>query len=84
MGKIQAHSAHYNEALDAYTKSLQAATDGSLKAELTYSIAEVDFLSGKYTDALKGFQQMLDQYPGSEFTQNALANMLLAYFNLGQ
>ena len=32
----------------------------------------------------KDFRQVLDQYPSLGFTQDALANMLLAYFNLGQ
>ena len=84
IGKIDAQNGHYSEAMDAYAKSMQLAKDDSLKGELTYRIAEVQFLSGQYADAIKGFGQVLDQYSGLGFTQDALANMLLAYFNLGQ
>lgn len=52
-GRINAQNGHYSEAMDAYTKSMQAAVDDSLKGELTYRIAEVEFLSGKYADAIK-------------------------------
>lgn len=84
IGKVQAKNAHYSEAMDAYSKSMKLVDDTALKAELTYRIAETQFLSGQYTDSIKGFQQVIAQYPGLGFTQDALANMLLAYFNLGQ
>jgi len=84
IGKIQAQNGHYSEASEAYTKAMQLATDGSLKGELTYRMAETQFLSGNYADAVKGFQNVLLQYPDQGFNQDALANMLLAYFNLGQ
>ena len=84
MGKIYTQTGKYNEALDVYTKSLQLAQEDPLKIELTYKIAEVQFLSGKYADAIKGFGQIIGQYSGSEFVKDALANMFTAYFNLGQ
>jgi len=84
IGKIQTKGGHYSEALDAYAKALPPAGDNSLKAELAYKSAETQFLSGKYADAIKGFGQVIDQYPSLGFTKDALANILLAYFNLGQ
>jgi len=84
IGKIQVQNAHYSEAMDAYTKSMQLADDHALKGELTYRIAEAQFLSGQYVDSIKGFGEVIAQYPGLGFDQEALANMLLAYFNLGQ
>jgi len=84
IGKIDAQNGHYSDAMDAYTKSMQLAEDTSVKGELTYKIAELEFLSGKYADSIKGFEQVLDQYSSLGFDQDALANMLLAYFNLGQ
>lgn len=84
MGNIHAQMRQYDQALDDYTKSMQAAKEDPLKGEITYKIAETQFLSGKYADAIKGFGQVIDQSPASDFIQDALANMLLAYFNLGQ
>ena len=83
-GKIDAQNGRYSEAVDAYAKSMRVTQDSSLKGELTYRTAEAEFLLGKYADAIKGFRQVLDQYPSLGFTQDALANLLLAYFNLGQ
>ena len=83
-GKIHTQNGHYSEAMDAYTKSMQLAGDAPLKGELTYRIAEAQFLSGKYEDAIKGFGLVLEKYPSLGFGQESLANMLLAYFNLGQ
>ena len=83
-GKIDAQNGRYSEAVDAYAKSMRATQDDSLKGELIYRTAEAQFSLGKYADAIKGFRQVLDQYPSLGFTQDALANLLLAYFNLGQ
>jgi tetratricopeptide (TPR) repeat protein len=84
MGKIHAQMGQYSQALDDYAKSMQSAQDDPLKGEITYRTAEIQFLSGKYDDAIKGFEQVIDQYPHSDFIQDALANMLLAFYNLGQ
>ncbi len=59
---------------------MQAAGDDPLKGELTYRIAEVQFLSGQYTDAIKGFEGLIDQYPQSEFTQDALGQYAFSLF----
>jgi len=83
-GIIQVKNGHYSEALDAYAKSMPLAVDDFLKGELTYRIAQAQFLSGNYPDAIKGFGQVLGQYSSLGFAQDALANMLSAYFNLGQ
>ncbi len=69
-GKIDAQNGHYSEAVDAYAKSMQSAADESLQGELTYRTAEAQFLSGKYADAIKGFEEVLKRYPGLEFTQD--------------
>jgi len=84
IGKIQAQGGHYSDAMEAYTKSLQLAGDDPIKGELTYRIAEIKFLSGQYEEAIKGFGQVLGTGSSTGFAQDALANMLLAYFNLGQ
>ncbi len=84
IGRIQSQQGHYSEAMEAYTKAMQLAEDDPLKGELTYRTAEAAFLSGKYTDAIKGFEQTIEKYPGLGFNEDALANSLLAYFNLGQ
>ncbi|MBF0570297.1 MAG: tetratricopeptide repeat protein [Candidatus Omnitrophica bacterium] len=84
IGQIQAQNGHYSEAMDAYAKSMSLAGDDSLKGELNYRAAELQFLSGKYADAVKGFGQVISQYPNLEYTNEALANLLLSYFNLGQ
>ena len=84
MGKIYASDRQYPQAMDAYSRSMQSAKEDSLKGELTYRVAEVQFLSGQYADAVKGFEQVIEKYPDLGFTQDALANVLLAYFNLGQ
>ena len=83
-GKIDAQNGRYSEAVDAYAKSMRATQDSSLKGELTYRTAEAQFSLGKYADAIKGFRQALDQYPSLGFAQDAMANLLLAYFNSGQ
>ena len=72
IGKIDAQNGHYSESMDAYAKSMRLAGDDFLKGELTYRTAEVEFLSGKYADAIKGFRQVLDRYPGLGFTQDTL------------
>jgi len=84
IGKIQVQNRHYKEAMDAYSKAMQLTEDNSLKGELTYNLAEAQFLSGLYPDAIKGFGQVLEEYSGSGLTPSALANLLLAYYNLGQ
>ncbi len=84
LGKIEAQNGQYSNSMDDYAQSMKATEDDSLKAELTYRTAEDEFLSGKYGDAIKQFEQVLDQNSTFGFTQDALANMLLAYFNLGQ
>jgi len=84
IGKIQSVNSHYPQALDAYSKSLSLATENDLKGELTYRIAEVQFLSGKYDEAIKGFDQVINQYPTLGYTQDAISNKLLGFFNLGQ
>lgn len=84
IGKINVEQTHYKEALDAYGKAMPAAQDAGLKGEIIYRRAEAQFLSGQYADAIKGFGQVLDQYSTLGFSQEAMANMLLAYFNLGQ
>ena len=84
MGKIDVSNEQYAPAMDAYTRAMPLAGDDTLKGELTYRIAEVSFLSGQYPDAIKGFEQVLEKYSSLGFDQDALANMLLAYFNLGQ
>jgi len=84
LGKIYTQNGQYPQALDAYSKAIESAQEEPLKGELTYRSAEVAFLSGQYTEAIKGFGQVIDQYSSLGFTQDALANMLLAYFNLGQ
>jgi len=84
MGKVEVQTGNFGDALDKYSKALQSAQDDALKGELTYRIAEVQFLSEKYADAIKGFEGVIALYPDSEFIQDALANMLLAYYNLGQ
>jgi len=84
IGKIEAADGHYSDALDAFAKSMAQATDASLKGELAYRTAEVQFLSAHYDEAIKGFADVIEQYPGLGFIQDALANMLLAYFNLGE
>jgi len=84
IGKIQSSNGKYSDALDAYVKSMQLAGDDALKGELTYRIAETQFLSGQYADAIKGFGQVMDKFPSLGFIQDALANSLLAYFNLGK
>ena len=84
IGKIQAQNGHYPEAIDAYGKSRQLAGDDDLKEELSYRLAELQFKSGNFEDAVKGFGQVIDQYRTMRFAQDALVNMLLAYFNLGQ
>ncbi len=47
IGKIHAQNGHYSEAMDAYAKSMQLVEDVSLKGELTYRIADAQFLSGQ-------------------------------------
>ena len=84
IGKIQTQNGQYKDAMDAYTKSMSLAGDDLLKAELTYRMAEDQFLLNQYTDAIKGFEDTIAKYPNSDFAQDALVNMLLAYFNLGQ
>ncbi len=84
MGQIHAQMGRYPEALDAYAKAMQATQDDALKVELTYRIAEVQFSSGKYDDAVKGFGLIIGQDPGSEFAKDALANLLMAYYNQAQ
>jgi len=84
IGKIDAQNSHFSDALDAYAKAMASTQEDSLKGELFYRIAETQFLSGKYPDAIKGFQQLITQYPASDFARDALANELLAYFNLAQ
>jgi len=71
-GKIYTQNGHYSEAIDAYTKSMQTAPqEGPFKGELIYRIAEAQFLSGQYADAVKGFGQVFDQYSSLGFTQDA-------------
>jgi tetratricopeptide (TPR) repeat protein len=82
MAKIHTQTGKYPEALDAYSKALQSAQEDPIKDELTYRMAETQYLSGKYDDAIKSFAGLVDR--SSAFAQDALANMLLAYFNLGQ
>jgi len=84
IGILEVENGHYPEAIDAYTKALQAAQDDTLKEEMTYRIAEVKFLSGQYQDAIDGFNQVLKQFPSGSLSQDALSNLLLAYFNLGE
>ena len=84
IGKIDAQNGKYDDAMQAYTQSLKAADDDTLKGELSYRMAEVSFLSGKYADAIKGFEQVVDQYPTLGFTLDALSSMLLSCFNLEQ
>jgi tetratricopeptide (TPR) repeat protein len=83
IGQIHAQNGHYSEGMQAYAKAMQLTKEDSLRGELTYRIAEAQFLSGQYADAIKGFGQVLDQYSGLGFTQEAMANLLLAYFNSG-
>jgi len=82
IGNILTKSAKYPDALDAYTKAQQSTQDKALKDELTYKTAQTQFLSGQYNEAIKDFQLLVGQ--SSPFAQDALANMLLAYFNLSQ
>ncbi|MDE2028103.1 MAG: tetratricopeptide repeat protein [Candidatus Omnitrophica bacterium] len=84
IGKIYAQQAHYQDALDAYNKALTLAADDPLKGELLYRIAEIQFLSGRYPEAVKAFERVIEKYPSLGFDQDALANTLLAYFNMGQ
>jgi tetratricopeptide (TPR) repeat protein len=70
-GKIDAQNGHYSEAMDMYAKSMHLAQDDSLKGELTYRIAQAQFLSGQYADAIKGFGQVLDRYSNLGLPQDA-------------
>ncbi len=84
IGMINAQNSQYAKAMDAYDTASKLAMDDALKGELVYRVAELEFMSGKYADAINGFGQVIDKYAGLGFSQDALANMLLAYFNLGQ
>jgi tetratricopeptide (TPR) repeat protein len=84
IGQIDSKNGQYPQAMDAYTKAMSLASDDALKGELTYRIAQTNFLLGKYDDAIKGFGQVLNQYANLEYAQEALANLLSAYLNAGQ
>ncbi|MDE1920866.1 MAG: tetratricopeptide repeat protein [Candidatus Omnitrophica bacterium] len=84
IGKIEVQGGHDQEALDAYSKSLALAENDSLKGQLHYRIAAVLFLSGQYDGAIKEFNRVIKGYPALGLNEDALANLLLAYFNLGQ
>jgi tetratricopeptide (TPR) repeat protein len=84
VGKIQSQGKHFDEALNAYASASKFAKDDALKGELSYRMAELEFLSGKFDEAIKGFEQVIEQNSKDGFLEDALANMLLAYFNLGE
>ena len=84
IAEIQREGAHYNEAVEAYTKAAESAQDENRKGYLLYKFGETRFLSGNYDDAIKQFRQVLEQYPAIAVAKEAVTNLLLAYFNLAQ
>jgi tetratricopeptide (TPR) repeat protein len=80
---IHAQQKEYKEAADAFTKALAASQDDNQKAYFTYKLGETQFLLGNYADAVPQFRQIISQFASSELVKDALANLLLAQFNLG-
>ncbi|MBF0511626.1 MAG: tetratricopeptide repeat protein [Candidatus Omnitrophica bacterium] len=84
MGQMEAHKGQYDLAMESYAKAMAQKADEALKIELIYRMAEAQFMALRYEEALKGFEKVIDEHPGSVFEKDALANMLLAFFNLGK
>lgn len=84
MAEIYISNMQYEEAIEAYRKAIQSATDESLKGYFIYKLGESCFLAGKYPEAIGQFQQILTQYPNYEVVREAVTNLLAAYFNLNQ
>ncbi len=84
LAEVHVQNKEYKEAVEAYTKALQATQEDSLKGYLLYKLGEAQFLSENYAEAINQFNQVLTQYPNLEITKDALTNLLLAHFNLAQ
>ncbi len=61
----------------------QSSLDPALYAKVLYNLGESLFSLGKFSEAIKTYQQLIDKYPGLEISGRAMIRMGESHFNRG-
>jgi tetratricopeptide (TPR) repeat protein len=85
LGIKHADAARFSEAREALRKFFELVPDaaGEERAELLYTLADVNYRSESYGDAVKIFGQITEEFEDSEWHDRALTMMARTYHKMG-
>jgi len=84
MAEILEQEKKYSEAMAYYARVYARAKQEEMKAFTLYKQGEMQFSLQDYVSAAETFKRVLGQYPKETIHKEALANLLLALFNLSK
>ena len=81
-GEAFAEAGKYDQALASFQQALKGKLNEEEKARAQYKIGETQFIQGRYNEAAASFKDFLSVFSQHPFKNQALANLMSAYFNL--
>ncbi|MFH1867580.1 MAG: tetratricopeptide repeat protein, partial [Candidatus Omnitrophota bacterium] len=74
----------YKKAIEYYDKAYSASETDELKAFTLYEKGKAYFSSGDYLNSAETFKRVFKEYPGQDISKDAMANLLLSFFNMSK